>query len=102
MTSFNEKCVIEKNTQTRDQFGGVVQVSEKIGDFWCKLLASDGFFKDIKGGKKRVQTIKIAIWLNKTINHENTVIYNDIKYCVVNAVHDRLHGITAIKAEFNN
>ncbi len=102
MTSFNEKCVIEKNTQTRDQFGGVVQVSKKIGVFWCHLLASDGFFKDIKGGKKRIQTIEIAIWLNTTINYDHTITYNEVKYSVVNAIHDRMRGITTIKAEFNN
>ncbi len=102
MPHFNEKCTIERNIQVRDSFGGIVQTTEKVGDFWCRVLKSDGFFKDIKGGKRRVQTIEIAIWLNKDINYENVVVYNDIKYCVVNAIHDRCKGISTIKAEFNN
>ena len=102
MPSFNEKCVIEKNIQTRDTFGGIIQTSEKVGDFWCRLLKSDGFFKDIKGGKKRIQTIEIAIWMNKSVNYENIIVYNNIRYSVVNAIHNRLQGVTIIKAEFNN
>ncbi len=102
MANFNEKCVIEKNVQVRDSLGGLVQTTEIVGEIWCGIVKSDGFFKDIKGGKKRVQTIEIVTWLNKVINYECNVVFNNIRYSVVNAIHDRVQGITTIKAEFNN
>ena len=102
MLTLNEKCIIAKNVQKRDSFGGLIQTSEIIGEFWCKLLKSDGFFKDIKGGKKRIQTIEIIMWFNKDINYENTIEYNNIQYSVVNTLHNRINGTTIIKAEFNN
>ena len=102
MLSFNEKFILLKALQEKDQFGSIIQTMQILGEHWCSVVESKGFFKDSKGGKKRVQTLVLATWLNRDINHEYFVTYNGVQYNVVNAIHSRTKGITTIQCEFNN
>lgn len=100
--TYNERFKLLKIVQEKDNFGGIVQSFQDIGEFWCEVLESDGFFKESKNGKKRIQTITLQTWLNRDIDHTTMVIFNEIKYCVVNAVHSRKYGVTTFNCEFNN
>lgn len=102
MLGVNEKFTLLKVVNNKDQFGSIIQDVENLGDFWCMVVESDGFFKDIKGGKKRVQTITVRTWLNRDIDHNYMVLYNGVRYNVLCATHSRVRGTTTIQCEFNN
>ncbi|MDA0617125.1 MAG: head-tail adaptor protein [Proteobacteria bacterium] len=102
MLNLNEKFTLLKTVQERDAIGSITQTMQEVGEKWCAVVESDGFFRNIKGGKKRVQTLTIRTWLNRDINHTYFVRYNGVEYNVVNAMHSRVKGITTIQCEFNN
>ncbi|MFT4967871.1 MAG: head-tail adaptor [Candidatus Deianiraeaceae bacterium] len=102
LMSLNEKFTLLKVVQTKDTFGGLIQTIKEIGERWCAIVDSRGFFKDIKGGKKRVQMLTITTWLNRDIDHTYVIRYNELEYNVVNTMHSRTKGMTTIQCEFNN
>lgn len=102
MLSLNEKFTLLKTVQEQDTFGSIMQSVQEVGEKWCAVVESKGFFHNIKGGKKRVQTLTIKTWLNRDIDHTYFVRYNGVEYNVVNAMHSRVRGITTIQCEFNN
>lgn len=102
MAPLNEKCTITKKIQTKDRYGSFTEAHQEIGDFWCNVISKNGFTKSVKGGKKRVQEIKLQVWLDRRITVECNIIYDGTEYCILNVTHDRTKGLTTITAVFND
>jgi hypothetical protein len=102
MISLNEKCTIIKKTQNTDGYGSIAETDEIIGEIWCEIVSHEVFIKTVKGGKKRTEDIRIKVWLNNEITMNCDVIHNNIRYSILNAMHNRVRGITTIVATFNN
>lgn len=98
----NDQFQLWKITKKQDEFGGMVQELENQGVHWCEVIKSDGFFREVKGGKKRVQTITLKTWFNKQIDHTCIIDFMEIRYSVVNALHSRKTGITTFNCEYNS
>ena len=102
MKPFNEKCVIFKKTQNKDEYGSFAENEQNVGEFWCEIVSHEVFVKPIKGGQKKTEEIRIKVWLNREITNECNVLHNGVKYTILNVLHNRVRGITTILAIFNN
>jgi hypothetical protein len=102
MISLNEKCKVVQRMQAKDGYGSIAETGKIIGDLWCGLVLHEVSVKVVKGGGQRIEEIRLQVWLNRQITNECDVVYNGVKYSILNVLHNRVRGITTILATFNN